>query len=46
LPGIQAAIAGGFDVFGFANDRNKAAFEEWGAKTFFSMNELNWWLKI
>jgi HAD superfamily hydrolase (TIGR01509 family) len=40
LPGIQAAKAGGFDVFGFANDKNKTAFEELGAKVFFEMQEL------
>ena len=40
LPGIQAAKAGGFDVFGYATGRNKDAFEELGAKVFFEMDEL------
>jgi HAD superfamily hydrolase (TIGR01509 family) len=40
LPGIQAAKAGGFDVFGFANDKNKTAFEKLGATVFFEMQEL------
>jgi len=40
LPGIQAAKAGGFNVFGFANDKNKTAFEELGATVFFEMQEL------
>ena len=34
LPGIQAAIAGGFDVFGFATEKNKPTFEESGATVF------------
>jgi len=38
--GIIAAKAGGFDVFGFANEKNKTAFEELGAKVFFEMQEL------
>ncbi|MDO8952848.1 MAG: HAD family hydrolase [Draconibacterium sp.] len=40
VPGIQAAKAGGFDVFGFTTDGNKDAFEELGAKVFFEMDEL------
>ena len=40
LPGIQAAKAGGFDVFVFVNDRNKTAFEELGATVFFEMDKL------
>lgn len=44
--GIMAAKAGGFEVFGFANDRNKAAFKELGATVFFSMNELSRLLEI
>jgi len=40
LPGIQAAKAGGFDIFGYATGRNKDAFEELGAKVFFEMDEL------
>jgi len=46
LPGIQAAKAGGFDVFGYATDRNKDAFEELGAKVFFEMDELSRLLEI
>jgi beta-phosphoglucomutase-like phosphatase (HAD superfamily) len=46
LPGIQAAKAGGFDVFGFATGRNKDAFEELGAKVFFGMDELETLLLI
>lgn len=46
LPGIQAAKAGGFDVFGFAHDTNKTAFEELGATIFFEMDELSKLLKI
>lgn len=38
--GIMAAKAGGFDVFGFANDKNKTAFGKLGATTFSTMNEL------
>jgi HAD superfamily hydrolase (TIGR01509 family) len=41
LPGIQAAKAGGFNVFGFAHDKNKTAFEELGATVFFEMDELS-----
>jgi HAD superfamily hydrolase (TIGR01509 family) len=41
LPGIQAAKAGGFDVFGFATERNKDAFEELGATVFFNVDELS-----
>lgn len=40
LPGILAAKAGGFDVYGFANDKNKAAFGKLGATTFSTMKEL------
>jgi HAD superfamily hydrolase (TIGR01509 family) len=44
--GIIAAKAGGFDVFGFANENNKTAFEELGAKVFFEMQELETLLLI
>jgi HAD superfamily hydrolase (TIGR01509 family) len=44
--GIMAAKAGGFDVFGFANDKNKAAFGKLGATTFSSMKELGNLLKF
>lgn len=40
LAGVKAARAGGFDVFGFANERNKEEFEKLGAVVFFSMEEL------
>jgi HAD superfamily hydrolase (TIGR01509 family) len=40
LAGVKAAKAGGFDVYGFANERNKREFEELGATVFFSMEEL------
>jgi HAD superfamily hydrolase (TIGR01509 family) len=46
LPGIQAAIAGGFDVFGFATEKNKTTFEESGATVFFNVNELEHLLKF
>jgi HAD superfamily hydrolase (TIGR01509 family) len=46
LPGIQAAKAGGFDVFGFATGRSKTAFEKLGAKVFFEMEELCQLLEI
>ena len=38
--GVQAAIAGGFDVFGFANKRSEALLKETGAKLFYNMSEL------
>jgi len=41
LPGIQAAKVGGFDVFGFAQDKNKSVFEDLGATFFFNMDELS-----
>lgn len=40
LPGIQAAKNGGFDVFAFANKKNKNSFEQEGANVFFEMNNL------
>ena len=46
LPGIQAAKAGGFDVFGLANDKNKAAFRKLGATSFSTMKELGNLLKF
>ena len=39
-PGIKAARAGGFDVYGFTNPENKNKFEELGATVFFRMDEL------
>jgi HAD superfamily hydrolase (TIGR01509 family) len=41
LPGIQAAKARGFDVFGFAREANKTIFKELGATVFFEMDELS-----
>ncbi len=46
LAGVQSAKAGGFNVFGFANDKNETAFKELGATVFFSMAELGSLLKI
>jgi len=40
LPGILAAKAGGFDVYGFTGEKNKATFEKSGATVFFAMDEL------
>lgn len=40
LPGIQAAKAGGFDVFGFTADKNKTVFEESGATVFSVISDL------
>ncbi|MEN0045819.1 MAG: HAD family hydrolase [Bacteroidota bacterium] len=38
--GVQAAKSGGFDVYGFANERNKEALEKAGAIVFFRMEDL------
>lgn len=46
LPGIQAAKAGGFDVFGFATEKNKTTFEVSGATVFFNVDELELLLKL
>ena len=40
LPGIQAAKAGGFDVFGFATEKYKTTFEESGATVFSVISDL------
>jgi len=40
LVGVQAAKAGGFNVFGFTNNKNKNTFEELGATVFSEMKEL------
>lgn len=40
LVGVQAAITGGFNVFGFAHGKMKNTFEELGATVFSSMEEL------
>jgi HAD superfamily hydrolase (TIGR01509 family) len=46
IVGVQAAKAGGFDVFGFANEKNKIGFEEIGATVFITMMELESLLKV
>ena len=46
IPGIQAAKAGGFDVFGFTGDMNKTAFEESGATVFSVISDLSQLLGI
>ena len=46
LAGVKAAKAGGFEVFGFANQRNKKEFKELGATVFFSMEELAGLLEV
>ncbi len=40
LAGVQSAKAGGFNVFGFANDKNETAFKKLGATVFSDMAEL------
>lgn len=40
LPGVQAAKAGGFNVFCFSNDKNKKTLEELGATVFSNTKEL------
>lgn len=40
VAGIKAGIAGGFRVYGFANNHNENALREEGAQTFTSMSEL------
>jgi len=40
LPGILAAKAGGFDVFGFATEKNKTTFEVSGATVFSGISDL------
>lgn len=46
MAGVKAAIAGGFDVFVFAHDKNKTAFEELEATVFFEMDELESLLEL
>jgi beta-phosphoglucomutase-like phosphatase (HAD superfamily) len=43
---VQAAKAGGFDVFGFAHGKNKNTFVELGAALFYSMPELETLLEV
>jgi HAD superfamily hydrolase (TIGR01509 family) len=40
LAGVKAAKAGGFDVFGFGNEKNQTMLEDLGAMVFFNMKEL------
>jgi HAD superfamily hydrolase (TIGR01509 family) len=40
IAGITAAKMGGFDVFGFANNRNHEEFVKAGAKVFFELESL------
>jgi HAD superfamily hydrolase (TIGR01509 family) len=40
LPGVQAAKAGGFNVFCFASKKNKKILKELGATVFSNMEEL------
>lgn len=40
LSGIKAAKAGGFDVYGFAQENHKKAFEDEGATVFSKMSDL------
>ncbi len=40
MSGINAAVDGGFDVFGFANSHNSVQFEQAGATIFFEMDDL------
>lgn len=46
VAGVKAARAGGFDVFAFANDRNKKTMKDLGATVFFNMKELYQLLSI
>ena len=39
--GVQAAKAGGFDVFGFANENNKELLDQEGIGIFYEMNTLD-----
>ena len=40
LVGVRAAVQGGFDVYGFAREKNKKEMEEEGATVFFEMDKL------
>lgn len=40
MSGVQAGIAGGFDVFAFCHSSKKSAFEQLGVSVFSQMNEL------
>ncbi len=39
--GVQAAKAGGFDVFGLANENNRELLEQEGVSIFYEMNSLD-----
>jgi len=40
LAGVRAGRKGGFDVFGFASQKNKTELQKEGAQVFFEMNKL------
>jgi beta-phosphoglucomutase-like phosphatase (HAD superfamily) len=40
VPGVQAAVAAGMGVFGYAGDRSPNALREAGAEVFTNMAEL------
>lgn len=40
VPGVNAAVSGGFDVLGFASVKSAESLNNAGAKLFYSMNEL------
>ncbi len=46
LAGVQAAISGGFDVFVFANEKNKVSINVPGATVFTEMSDLTRLLEI
>lgn len=46
VPGVNAAITGGFDVYVITNKKKKNTFEKLGATTFYNMKELESILQI
>jgi HAD superfamily hydrolase (TIGR01509 family) len=46
VAGVKSAIAGGFDVYGYAKKENKEVFKHLGANVFFDMSELDKLLEI
>ena len=40
IAGVEAGVSGGFDVLGYANEKNKEALVNAGAQVFFSMDQL------
>ena len=46
VPGVKAAIAGGFDVYAFTTQSQENKFKELGAKVFSTMKELGILLNI